>query len=573
MEVLKPYCDLCADDNCPGGYEDSACIVYHRKTPKPSKLYCLGIGNSKNLDYILDKIDARFCQIAGSQLPLKVNESPTIKFSVSGLSSHTLTGVVKLSTDNGIKVIDGGLYMAQPNGRIKVDGTDASDFLVNKLLGGTDDIIYVSVFEQDGVVVAQPSLDIDKLIKSILENHVEEWCEILNNCGCDPVLSLAKEYSDPCPDGYELVGDVCQKTETADPTLADDILFLEAQTNANWSKGGAIVFVNGYDVNGQGPGDTLFDDLLSDDVVRIATSDVWLNGITGPYDGNNNVLLGPMNRAGVWTTPYSANTSFIIRVNVPETKTYFIGLGVDNYATVDIIKPDGTTENILTEDADAGMPYFGGTFPTWTFDLWRIYPVELTAGINYLKLEATDGGGAKGFAAEIYDNTLAELQAAALVPAYISSPSTFPYGQNHYSNLNLIFTTRCARKEGAISANSATCPSGYSLNTTAGDTPVQPCQSVDNPVSNWECQKITQTAFGGYTATLSWTRIATALRYDIQQKDVSTEGVFEDSVGSPLANPGSGSSVSIDITDLDSDTFVFRVRPDYGSCKGMWSQV
>jgi hypothetical protein len=125
------------------------------------------------------------------------------------------------------------------------------------------------------------------------------------------------------------------------------------------------------------------------------------------------------------------------------TKSYYIGLGCDNYS---ILNLDGN--NIITQDPTAlGIQY--GVGAGATFKVWHIYPVLLTAGPHVLELIGHNDLSIAGMGAEIYNNTSAQLQTAT-----------------SYAGLNLVFSTKDYIGQPVQLGSGGTgyeCPSGYAL--------------------------------------------------------------------------------------------------------------
>lgn len=573
--LQQPYCMECSDSNPCAEIMDADCVIYHPDNDKPSKLNNLALPNNSKLSDILEKVDSFLGNNAN--IPITEQNSNSVILTATGVAKHTLKADLKVSPDinNQLEVRPNGVF-AKPyneNYLVKVNASDIPDFLENQIIGGTDGIVSISKTVESGQVKVSPSIDISCLLIEIKNNPalLVQFCQLLDMCKCFiTITNSIATYSAACPAGYTLVGGVCQQINTVAATPSGTTYNFQTVTNSVWSKAGALVYVGGFNINGSGIGGTYAGDIGSGDVVEIYTPDVWLNGTSTPFGGGNTAALGPMNRCGVWTTPYNATTTFVVPVNVPITKTYYIGLGVDNVGSISVTDPNGVTTNLLSQNTSSAGAYFLGSI-TWNFDFWHIYPVQLQQGINFITVSATDSGSGFGFGVEIYDNTIAELQAAALAPAYISSPGTYPLTSNPYSNLNLVFTSRCARQAGAISANSATCPPGYILDPTTGSVPTAPCQSLNNPISNWTCKQVLNSPFTGYTATIVWDRIPQAGQYIIQQKlSGDPDSSYVPVTGSPVLNPTSGSTVTLVLTGLTTNDYVFRMKADYGSCQSEW---
>lgn len=264
--------------------------------------------------------------------------------------------------------------------------------------------------------------------------------------------------SGACPSGYELTpdGQFCEKfTEVAaTPPTGGTPVTVAASTNGAYSNFGILLYAPGYGDNGVG-------------VIQ-----QWIN--SAPWNNpTNNLINGPLNRCGVWgatTIPDNEPIGFSVPVYLATAKTYYVAVAGDNKCRIAV---DG--EVIIDQDPNAirssiitQLPAFTGNDTSLAFKCWHVYPVHLPAGTHFIGLEGVNFGGAAGFGAEIYDNTPAELLAAQLHPSYVSNPNSFPLNQNHYANLNLVFSTRSARGGTFSSGLSAgySCPVGFGMDTT-----------------------------------------------------------------------------------------------------------
>lgn len=271
---------------------------------------------------------------------------------------------------------------------------------------------------------------------------------VCNGGGCAPGYTLS-------PDGT-----LCIKTTSTPATPpSGPLIGVGPASNGAYSNFGAVVYQPGYATNGTGTIQTQIN------------SFPWNN----PAD---NSVDGALNRAGIWGTtavPDNQPIGFSIPLFVPVAKTYYIGVAGDNKMTI-------TVDGVVVVDQDptaigasiaTQIPAYAGQGIALAFKIWHIYPVTLPAGNHYIGLEGTNFGGAAGVGAEIYDNTILELQSAQLQPAYVADPGTFPLTSNFYSNLNLIFSTRMAQGQFFTSGinNAYSCPSGQGLDPT--QTPPQ----------------------------------------------------------------------------------------------------
>jgi len=254
----------------------------------------------------------------------------------------------------------------------------------------------------------------------------------------------------PCPGNCSLSedGSVCFHVETyypTPPTMSDfDTTCFTG--NNNYSSIGSFIYST-YDTNGT---------YGTTPPVQITGNNFWINA------SPNNTTNGPLNRCGVWSCSSMADRvwfGFTTRINIPVTKTYYIGIAGDNQAEIVV---DGTVIVRQNQDSIAAQ---GG--PLWnhvarTFQIWHIFPVTLQAGQRTIELKGWNDGSVAGFGAEIYDNTVTELQQA-----------------NGYEDLNLLFTSRDFRNrrfQSGVFTDYAECESGFVLDSVNG---VYVCRSED----------------------------------------------------------------------------------------------
>ncbi|GAO44440.1 PA14 domain-containing protein [Flavihumibacter petaseus] len=180
--------------------------------------------------------------------------------------------------------------------------------------------------------------------------------------------------------------------------------------------------------------------------------------------------LGPMNRSSIWPCCPNAPDDnvwwgIVSPFTVPQTKTYYLGFAVDNAMRLFI---DGQLVVDLSE-----MLYEN-------FWLFHIVPIQLTAGVHELKIEAADGGYVRGAAVEIYNNTAAAIESA-----------------DEDSDLNIIFSTR--QLIGHKSLVSKSCPAGYSLITKDGQPACRMTVGLQDSIVYTGCVGLTDTLINPYT--------------------------------------------------------------------------
>lgn len=124
-----------------------------------------------------------------------------------------------------------------------------------------------------------------------------------------------------------------------------------------------------------------------------------------------NDLQGRLNKCGIWLSTsqvYVGTLGFSRQFTIPTDGYYYIGVGVDNYAT---IKIDGTT--IIAQAMSSIGTQFGQStnYDKCAFRLWHMYPMYLTAGNHIISITATNTGSYGILGTEIYNGTEAQLLA------------------------------------------------------------------------------------------------------------------------------------------------------------------
>jgi len=149
-------------------------------------------------------------------------------------------------------------------------------------------------------------------------------------------------------------------------------------------------------------------------ITSAITPDRFLDGInntllvtnsSGPTVlwGNGNVNNGRLNNAGVWICDdqnpvqhVNEWIGFTFCLELLQETTYYIGISAENEFR---IKLNGQVF-VQTTTYSTQFPY----------QYWHVFPITLQAGTNILSFEGLSRGGATaGFAAEIYNATLAQL--------------------------------------------------------------------------------------------------------------------------------------------------------------------
>lgn len=319
-------------------------------------------------------------------------------------------------------------------GNQPIDNPITVSLYIKDYYGGTytliDDNVPVAV---DGTITASPlpSVSIDPTEKYMLK-AVNELCSF--------EYEQAVAIYPYCPINYTLSDNssFCYIEETAEATPPSAPENCVAVSYEYWGTCGAVIY-DSFNVNGTGS------------YTPISPSNpFWINGGVGTCATFQTLTDGVLNRTGVWApVPLpSQKIGFSVCINITETKTYYIGVGSDNFA---IIRVDGQT--IISQDEAAMDAQFGLVGGGACSQYWNIYPIEIQAGNHAIELIGENSpqvvSNPASIGAEIYDNTPAEIAAAT-----------------SYGDLNLIFSTKdyvgMPIQLGTDDVG-YTCPVGFSL--------------------------------------------------------------------------------------------------------------
>lgn len=283
---------------------------------------------------------------------------------------------------------------------------------------------------------------------------VSDWTQIIetkaNTFKEEWQIPLKDQTCSSCPTGYQLSedGSFCYKYNTQPATFLGDTLPICRSPWTTYGTEGTLIYNPGYTLEGNGTYEQI-------DV----NNTFWRNTTT-------TVNNGPLNRVGVWTcnsyAPINEWVGFSVKVNVLDSKMYYIGMAGDNQIRFSV-----NGQVILQQDALNLDPIF----PAWgqeaAFRYWHVYPVTLTAGENVITVEGYNLGSPGSFGVEIYDNTPAELKVA-------TSEADLKYVFSSKDMVGKYFQT-------GGSTTGYGCPSGYFLD--ASTQPYSCRQLVKEPVS------------------------------------------------------------------------------------------
>ena len=174
-------------------------------------------------------------------------------------------------------------------------------------------------------------------------------------------------------------------------------------------------------------------------------SDLW---------GDNNVNKGRLNDIGL-NMPQDGNWyGFSACIDIPSSGIYNIGIAADNQCRLTI---------------DGELVFNLNTSNTFPFNYWHVLPITLTSGKHIIEMEAMNDSGTNGiFGAEIY-NATSDVLSGYTTEVQLSNVTIF-------KTSNYIGSTWNLGESG--SAAGYYCPTGYSLDTCSGGTPV--CTLIEN---------------------------------------------------------------------------------------------
>jgi hypothetical protein len=216
-EAQIPYCEQCGDENSVCIEKlDGKCVVYHyRDITLPSKLVNLGLASGVDFETIVERIDDLIGN--SSNISLTAVDSDSINLTTSGAAGHTLKADIILSTDTGnlLEIRSTGLFATDTrDGKVRVSSTDAPDYLINQIVGGTDSIVSNSVFDDNGLLTIQPSIDMDCLAAALCSSTAFLSCLINQLANSDDFTDLICSIVQICQGRCPIISDITYTTST-----------------------------------------------------------------------------------------------------------------------------------------------------------------------------------------------------------------------------------------------------------------------------------------------------------------------------------------------------------------------
>jgi hypothetical protein len=317
----------------------------------------------------------------------------------------------------------------------------------------------LNIIEQDKVVVFLLGPDGKGEIGVIKSNANDciELDEVETDCGCvggrvksTQVIEVLKPQGAlgfECPPGYTYNSQKqkCIKVISVPAVEVKETLSLSPiNFSAAFGFQSPVLYDPGWNVRGWG-GDGSFNSGFT--LVTAA----WWRFNSFPFQ------LGRVNTIGVYSpSAQSVNKwlGFKTTICIDQSKTYYLAISADNNFRVKlddiiILDPSLSATTFVSNDHDDWKINVYGSVNavnanTISYGRLHIYPIQLTAGNHLLEIEYVDYGGLQQVAAEIYNNTSAEILAATDI-----------------TDLDVIWTTEGIDQVEFIISRE--CPSGYEI--------------------------------------------------------------------------------------------------------------
>ena len=321
------------------------------------------------------------------------------------------------------------------------------------------------------VVGTLPILEQEKLVVFLAHPDGRSEIGVVENLNadCQSIVNTEKECD--CPNGSvidsEVVTDLtnafieeinCPEGYTYDNSkkvcVADEILYANPITskvtytlapikNRFFGNREAVLYDETFNIGGWA-GDGTFNNGLTK-----LSAQFWRNTVfetsTDSRLNDISVTMGSGSQLNFWF-------DFTITLCVEEEKVYYLALAADNSFRFEldgvmILDPTNSAISDLPNDDDQWNTNVNGTVPApslnrISYERLHIYPIRLTPGNHFIKIGYVDYDFEQMLAAELYDNTAAEIIAATSI-----------------TDLDIVFTTQGKLSLETIASSS--CPIGY----------------------------------------------------------------------------------------------------------------
>lgn len=364
-------------------------------------------------------------------------------FTVSALSGscfNSINWITNVYEDNVLKYTNNFYSSSGLTGPI-IDVTTFSGSVVTAF----DTLNYDYTFDGTGFTVTNNT--------GLKNLTLELTTELDYDINCPVTGNTTGFTSCSCPAGYTATtaNDGCQKiTTTASTFNGTGFTVVAGDQNINYGKFGAYFFPDATNI----PDLPLTRTSSSTNLTTQGGAVITPTNISSPsntfWDSSGSTSQGRLNNVGVFasTTEWLGFTECI---EITETKVYYIGIAADNYIKFSI-------DGVMILEIPTTQTH------TATFDVWHVIPYTLTSGKHIVEVYGRNDSSNKSFGAEIYNPTdLATLTGATTT-----------------GDTGVIFSTvnRIGSNYDIGATMGYVCPTGYSLDTCSGGTPV--CTLIEN---------------------------------------------------------------------------------------------
>ena len=254
-----------------------------------------------------------------------------------------------------------------------------------------------------------------------------------------------------CPEGYEPVlnGEGCLRQEVIDATPPTNPQNLDKKQHLLYSKHGVLLYHSPVYLDGTAAGFTRY---------HTSANNFWAN-----YNSSS-LVNGALNRAGLWSqNVYDYQTvGFTQCFDIASTKTYYLGIGADNYSSIYIDGVLFVSQNMAAMNTFLGLS-IGDLI---AHQLWHIYPILLTEGRHVIHAIGNNTVNVAAVGVELYDMD---------VPSLMDCYSYEEIGAG------LIFSSKDMVGQPVELGNLGvgySCPEGYTLAKCDGQT-IPQCYLID----------------------------------------------------------------------------------------------
>jgi hypothetical protein len=292
-----------------------------------------------------------------------------------------------------------------------------------------------------------------------------EWCEIKCTCTCQEGFTL-----------NPLTG-ICEQVIRIAATPSEGTFYpiITGNKFTTFNDYGARLYQNitgfMYPINAyNGLGTYLVKDNAGNGALLTNTVSVPTNQI---FNSQGTTTKGRLNYAGIWGQGYNDNELFTVRfcVTISEAKTYIFALAGDNEVYARITSDTfngGVTSlpliNLWDSASPTGQPKLVGS-EGYPFRYWHMFPIDLPIGDHVFELSGLNFAVYYGFAAEVYDISIAELQ--TFMNSTTATPADFePYVI--FTTKNLIQNPPLLLPAPGETGITYTCPDGYTYTDCYG---------------------------------------------------------------------------------------------------------